>query len=62
MVSGTLETLEVILKEKERMLLVANQRVFDAAEVLSESGKRYNKFATEIASLNKAIEAIKRGE
>ena len=62
MVSGTLETLEAILKEKEKMLLTASRGVADAAEVLSKSGKRYNKFAKEIAALNKAIKEIKRGE
>ena len=57
----TIKALEAILEEKEKMLLAANQGVSDAAEVLSKSGKRYNKFAEEIAALNKAIRAIKWG-
>lgn len=65
MVDGTLETLETletILEEKEKMLLAATRSMSDAAEVLSKSGKRYDNFAAEIAALNKAIRTIKWGK
>ena len=62
MSNGTLETLESLLEEKERMLLGANRDVFTATEELSKNIMRFNKFVEEVAAVKKAIRAIERGK
>lgn len=57
-----IETLEKILKEKEKMLNGANREFQRAVKESARASERYNKFAKDTAALKQAINYMKEGK